>query len=216
MTTRRYSALDQLIIEFDRQWVEFRSPPPTCTSRRPYPAEGIEAGVLNESERRISEGLMRVNHAGEVSAQALYQGQKITSRDPEIREKMQRSADEEIDHLNWCNERLIELGGRTSYLGPFWYIGSFSIGTLAGMIGDKWSLGFVVETEYQVVKHLEGHLKRLPSQDSRSRAIVEQMKEDEAHHATVALHSGAAELPDAVRKAMGLASKLMTGIAYWV
>ena len=129
---------------------------------------------------------------------------------------MERSAEEEIDHLVWCEQRLRELGGRTSLLGPLWFFGSFTIGSLAGLIGDKWNLGFVVETEHQVVKHLDKHLKEISASDLRSRAVLEQMREDEAHHASVALHAGARELPTPVKKVMGLLSKVMTKTAYWV
>lgn len=212
MSERNYNILDHLIIGFDRQLESFRHTSDVIP--RPSPAEGIEEGVLDETERQCSEGLMRVNHAGEISAQALYQGQKLSSCDPDICATLQRSAEEEIDHLNWCGDRLLELGGRISYLSPLWYIWSFSIGTLVGLIGDKWSLGFIVETENQVVEHLNDHLNRLPVNDSRSRAIIKQMKEDEAHHATVAFHSGAAELPGLVKTAMKLASKVMTITAY--
>ena len=159
---------------------------------------------------------MRVNHAGEVSAQALYKAQAITARENKVQEAMERSAEEEIDHLVWCQERLHELGGHTSYLGPLWFFGSFTIGSLAGLIGDKWNLGFVVETENQVVVHLDAHLQKIAECDLRSRAILKQMREDEAHHASVALHSGAAVLPEPVKKLMRLCSKVMTKTAYWI
>jgi ubiquinone biosynthesis monooxygenase Coq7 len=159
---------------------------------------------------------MRVNHSGEVAAQALYQAQGFTARSKSIQVSMQQSAIEEIDHLDWCQERLTELGSHTSFLNPLWYSGSFTIGALAGLLGDKWSLGFVVETENQVVAHLESHLQKLPVQDARSRAILEQMKIDEAHHASVAIESGAAELPEKVKKLMRLCSRVMTSTAYWI
>jgi ubiquinone biosynthesis monooxygenase Coq7 len=159
---------------------------------------------------------MRVNHAGEVSAQALYQGQALTAKLAEVRGKMERAALEENDHLAWCERRLKELDSHTSMLNPLWYTGSFAIGALAGLAGDKWSLGFVVETERQVVKHLDEHLSRLPEQDRRSRAILEQMKEDETHHATAALNAGGAELPEPVRQLMRLTSKVMTNAAYYI
>jgi ubiquinone biosynthesis monooxygenase Coq7 len=159
---------------------------------------------------------MRVDHAGEVSAQALYQGQGLTARDPVVREKMQQSADEEIDHLVWCRERLQELDSRTSYLDPLWYVGSFTLGALAGLCGDAWSLGFVAETERQVVQHLDSHLHRLPAGDDRSRRILVQMREDEQHHGTVALEAGARELPSPVRRLMRLCSRVMTTTAYYI
>jgi ubiquinone biosynthesis monooxygenase Coq7 len=159
---------------------------------------------------------MRINHSGEVAAQALYQGQALTARLPGVRDKMERAAEEENDHLVWCERRINELGSHKSYLNPFWYAGSFAIGALAGAAGDKWSLGFVAETERQVVRHLDEHLSRLPEHDQRSRAVLEQMKEDEGHHATVALEAGGAELPEPVKKLMSLTSRVMTRTAYWV
>jgi len=159
---------------------------------------------------------MRVNHAGEVAAQALYRGHAVTARTGALRSHMERAAEEETDHLAWCEQRLEELGSRTSLLNPLWYAGSFAIGALAGLVGDKWSLGFVAETEHQVVKHLEDHLTRLPAEDEQSRAILEQMRKDEAQHATVAIEAGAAELPEMVKKAMTLTSIVMTRSAYWL
>jgi len=214
MSERNYSVLDGFINTIDEHLGAFINRPQQTL--RAYPAETVEHSMLSETERRQSEGLMRVNHAGEVSAQALYKAQALTARDSQVREAMERSAEEEIDHLVWCEERLRELGGRTSLLGPFWFFGSFSIGSLAGLIGDKWNLGFVVETENQVVKHLDEHLKEISTSDLRSRAVLEQMRKDEAHHASVALHAGARELPTPVKKMMGLLSKVMTKTAYWV
>ncbi len=159
-------------------------------------------------------GLMRINHTGEVCAQALYQGQAMTARLTHVRENMERAALEENDHLDWCNNRLQELGGHTSYLNPLWYLGSFTLGATAGLVGDKWSLGFVAETEKQVVKHLENHLQKIPENDQRSRAILEQMKIDEERHGTMALNAGGMELPEPVKKLMGLTSKVMTTLAY--
>jgi ubiquinone biosynthesis monooxygenase Coq7 len=212
MSERSYTTVDEFVIRLDRYLsILFESPSQT---ERPYPAHGIEASTLDSFERRHSEGLMRVNHAGEVSAQALYKAQAITVRNEEIRETMRRSANEEVDHLYWCKYRLDELDGRTSYLGPFWFMGSFAIGIAVGIIGDKWNLGFVVETEDLVIKHLEDHLQDLPKQDDRSRAILEQMKVDEEHHATVALHTGATRLPLSVRRIMQLMSRVMTTTAY--
>jgi len=157
--------------------------------------------------------LMRVNHVGEVCAQALYQGQALTSRSDSVREKMQEAAREEIDHLNWCYQRIQELDSHTSYLNPVWYLGSFSIGVCAGLAGDKWSLGFLAETERQVVDHLKSHLDRLPKQDLRSRKIIEQMIIDETHHAEMAEDNGAAELPKVIKKLMRGTAKIMTGLS---
>jgi 3-demethoxyubiquinol 3-hydroxylase len=159
---------------------------------------------------------MRVNHSGEVAAQALYQGQALTARLDQVRDKMTEAAQEENDHLAWTEARVRELGGHLSYLNPVWYLGSFLIGAAAGAAGDRWSLGFVAETEHQVVAHLDRHLARLPAQDARSRAILEQMRVDEARHATVALEAGAAALPEPVKRLMGLASQVMTRTAYWI
>jgi ubiquinone biosynthesis monooxygenase Coq7 len=159
---------------------------------------------------------MRINHTGEVCAQALYQGQAVTARDPSVRQSMERSAQEENDHLDWCERRIEELGGRTSLLNPLWYAGSFAIGALAGVAGDKWSLGFVAETERQVEKHLEEHLAQVSPADRKTRAILEQMKTDEIEHATKAVARGGAELPEPIRQAMQLTSKIMTGSVYRV
>ena len=159
---------------------------------------------------------MRVNHVGEICAQALYHSQALTARDPRIRERMQRAAAEENDHLAWCEQRIRELGARQSLLNPLWRIGAFTIGTTAGLAGDKWNLGFVAETERQVVAHLEDHLGKLPENDTRSREVVAQMKEDEHRHAQAAITAGAAELPPPVKGLMRLASKVMTSTAHWV
>lgn len=183
---------------------------------RPNPAGDTHETVLDDNGRRHVAGLMRVNHAGEIAAQALYQGQAVFARDPDVRDAMHESAEEEVDHLAWCEDRLRELDSHTSRLGPFWYAGSFAIGALAGMLGDRWSLGFVAETERQVEAHLDGHLARVPAEDARSRAIIEQMKDDEIRHGQKAIEAGAADLPAPVRKLMQLASKVMTGTAYYL
>lgn len=188
---------------------------PAAAPERPNPAVGTDAELSTE-EQLLAQRLMRVNHAGEICAQALYQGQALSARDPEIRGRLERAACEENDHLAWTEQRLRELGGHTSYLNPAWYAGSFAIGAFAGLAGDRWSLGFLAETERQVVRHLDGHLKKLPVADRRSRAILEQMREDEGRHATVAVESGGAPLPELVRGVMGLASKIMTRTAYWI
>lgn len=181
---------------------------------RPLPAAG-EAD-LTAQERRLSGALLRVDHVGEVCAQALYQAQGLTARSPQLRQQMQRAAAEEVDHLAWTERRLAQLGARTSMLNPLWYAGAFGIGLLAGWAGDRWSLGFVVETERQVEQHLASHLDRLPSADAPSRAIVEQMKVDEALHAAAAELNGAAALSAPIRLAMRLAARVMTQTAHYV
>lgn len=214
MCARNYTPFDQLLMQVDKAVrTVFGSPP---TTERPNPADAQPDTELDAEEQRRVAGLMRVNHAGEVSAQALYQGQAATAKLAEVRGKMERAALEENDHLAWCEQRLDELGSHTSVLNPLWFAGSFAIGALAGRAGDKWSLGFVVETERQVVKHLEEHLERLPAQDRKSRAVLEQMKQDEAHHATTALQAGGAELPEPVKQLMRLTSKVMTATAYYL
>ncbi len=159
-------------------------------------------------------GLMRINHCGEICAQALYQGQALTSRDPAVRDALRVAADEETEHLAWTEQRIAELGGRKSLLNPLWYAGSLSLGVFAGLLGDQWNLGFLAETERQVEAHLDSHLSMLPAQDGRSRAIVYQMRLDEIQHAEMAIHHGAAELPAPAKLAMKLMSKVMTGAAY--
>jgi len=181
---------------------------------RPYPARTVQADDLSEQEQKQVVGLMRVNNAGEVAAQGLYRGQALTARDISVSTAMETAAEEENEHLNWCQRRLGELNASRSKLDGIWYWGSFSIGALAGAIGDKWSLGFVQETEQQVCRHLQSHLLRLPEGDNRSRAILEAMKTDEMRHADNAQQAGAAELPAPIKKAMTLVSKVMTFSAY--
>jgi len=171
---------------------------------------------LTVAERKLSGALLRVDHVGEVCAQALYQAQSLAARSPQVRQQMQRAAAEEVDHLAWTERRLAELGSRASLLNPLWYAGAFGIGLAAGIAGDRWSLGFVVETERQVEQHLAGHLDRLPSADAPSRAIVAQMKLDEAQHAETARHAGAVDLPAPLRMAMRLAARVMTATAHYV
>lgn len=205
--------LDKLIIEFDKGLRTVFAPAPTV---RPLPGKDLPQAEMSEEEKRLAAGLMRVNHCGEVCAQALYQGQALTARNPQAKAALEQAAQEETEHLSWCETRIRELGSHQSYLNPVWYTGSLAIGMLAGALGDKWNLGFLAETERQVGAHLQGHLDRLPAQDGRSRAIVEQMKVDEAQHATTAIEHGGAELPLPVRLGMKLTSKLMTRTAYWV
>ena len=206
------SPIDRLIIEFD---TALRSVVGGANAGRPIPnSQSITKHSLDATERKHAAGLMRVNHVGEVCAQALYQSQKLVARDPQIREMLEHSAQEEMDHLAWCETRLKELDSHTSYLNPFWYAGSFAIGLLAGLAGDKWSLGFVAETEKQVEAHLENHLEKLPIDDQRSRAIVDQMRIDEIEHGQAALHAGGATLPEPIQKIMQTVSKIMTTTAY--
>lgn len=186
------------------------------TTGAPYPAKGIDEEPLSETQRKQSAALMRINHAGEICAQALYHGQGVVSRSQEIQQQMQLAAIEEGDHLAWCKQRLEELGDHTSYLNPLWYAGSFCIGMVAGMVGDAWSLGFVVETERQVIKHLEGHLQVLPEHDQRSHQILTKMSADEAQHRDAAIAAGARELPAWMKRGMALTSKVMVTTAYWV
>jgi ubiquinone biosynthesis monooxygenase Coq7 len=212
MNTRHYSPLDQLILNFDQALRTLAGRP--LVTDRPNPADARAEAELSEVEREESARLMRINHAGEVAAQALYQGQALTARLEQVRERMAQAAREENDHLEWCEQRVHELGGRTSLLNPFWYLGSFAIGATAGAIGDKWSLGFVAETEGQVIRHLDEHLQRIAPRDGKSRAILAQMREDEAHHGATAKAAGGADLPAPVRGLMKLMSKVMTTTAY--
>ncbi len=214
MTDRAYSPIDTLLGGFDQALRTVFGPPPEA--QRPNPAAGLPETGLDAAARELAGRLMRINHAGEICAQALYQGQAATAHLSNVREKMEQAAQEENDHLAWTAERIHELGTHTSYLNPLWYAGSFAIGAAAGLVGDKWSLGFVAETEHQVIRHLEGHLARLSPQDTKSRAILEQMKQDEAHHATVAIEHGAAEFPGPVKQLMQLTSKVMTTTTYWL
>jgi len=211
---KAYTTVDKFIMSVDQALVTvFGSPK---TTGRDYPAQEDTDELVTAEEKQEAARLMRVNHVGEVCAQALYQSQALTARNQTIRDKMRHASEEENDHLDWCSKRIRELGGHKSLLNPLWYAGSFAIGTAAGIAGDRWSLGFVAETEKQVVEHLQSHLDRLSPQDTRSRAIVEQMKIDEAEHATAAINAGGNDLPEPIRKGMGLLSKIMTRTAYRV
>ncbi|MEN8177113.1 MAG: 2-polyprenyl-3-methyl-6-methoxy-1,4-benzoquinone monooxygenase [Pseudomonadota bacterium] len=214
MQDRHYSAADQVMIGVDQALRTLFGRPQV--TERPNPSLTLDEPELTEQERDETARLMRINHTGEVCAQALYQGQALTAKLPEVRSNMERAAQEENDHLDWCEKRLRELDNRKSLLNPFWYAGSFAIGAAAGLAGDRWSLGFVAETEHQVEAHLNNHLKRLPENDEKSRVILEQMKEDEIHHATVALEAGGAELPAPVKLVMKLSSKIMTKSVYYL
>ena len=214
MTDRAYTPFDQLLGGLDQALRTVFGPPPEA--QRPSPAAAMPEADLDAAQRELVARLMRINHAGEICAQALYQGQALTAQLPNVRDKMEQAATEENDHLAWTAERLRELGSHTSYLNPLWYAGSFAIGATAGLAGDKWSLGFVAETERQVVKHLDSHLEQLAPADEKSRAILNQMREDEGKHATVAIESGAAALPEPIRQTMRLMSKVMTTTTYWI
>lgn len=205
--------IDQLLIGFDRALRTLAGHP---SSARPVPGAALPEAALSDTERRHAAGLMRVNHTGEVCAQALYAAQALVSRDPRIAGDLERAAREEEEHLAWTQARLGELNDRASLLNPLWYAGAFAIGVAAGLAGDRVNLGFVVETERQVERHLQGHLDRLPAADAASRAIVGQMKDDEARHALQAEQAGAMTLPVPVRWLMRAAAKLMTGTAHYV
>lgn len=205
--------IDRLIIGFDKGLRTLFAPAQTA---RPVPGEALAEPQMEAEARARAAALMRVNHSGEICAQALYQGQALTARDSAARQALEQAAQEETEHLAWTERRIGELGGRKSVLNPLWYAGSFAIGAAAGLLGDRWNLGFLAETERQVVAHLDGHLEKLPAADRKSRAVVEQMKHDEARHATTALRHGAGELPAPVKAAMRLASRVMTRTAYWL
>ena len=204
---------DQLIITFDNGLRTLLAP---AHSARPHPDADVAGSELGADEKQMAAALMRVNHSGEICAQALYQGQALTARNPEARAALEQAAAEETDHLAWTAQRVDELGGRLSLLNPLWYAGSFALGAAAGLLGDKWSLGFLAETERQVEGHLAGHLDRLPPQDEKSRAVLEQMKDDEARHARAAIEHGAADLPAPVKLAMKLGSRVMTRTSFWI
>lgn len=205
--------LDRLIIAFDNGLRTLLAP---AHGARATPGATTPEPEMTQAERQHAAALMRVNHTGEICAQALYQGQALTARNADARAALEQAAAEETDHLAWTAQRIDELGGRTSLLNPLWYAGAFAIGAAAGALGDKWNLGFLAETERQVEGHLEGHLDRLPAQDEKSRAIVNEMKVDEARHARTAVDYGAAELPEPVKLGMKAASRVMTQTAYWI
>lgn len=205
--------LDALILEFDKVLRTLAVP---ARSVRPVPGDELPETVSDPAQRRHVLGLMRVNHCGEICAQALYQGQALTCRDPAIKRALGEAAHDETEHLAWTEQRIAEMGGRKSLLNPLWYVGSLTLGVVAGAFGDKWNLGFLAETERQVEAHLDGHLQNLPETDGRSRAIVDQMRIDEIRHAETAIEYGAAELPSAVKAAMKLTARLMTSSAYYL
>ena len=203
--------LERAILEFDRA---LRAVAGVHQAERPNPADGVAEGDLDERARAHSAALMRVNHVGEVCAQALYQGQAITARNPRTRESLERAAREEGDHLAWSMDRIRELGGRPSLLNPLWYAGSLALGLGAGLLGDRWNLAFLAETERQVEQHLSGHLGDLAPDDARTRAVVEAMRDDEARHRETAVSLGAAQLPRPAKRAMRAMAKVMTTVAY--
>jgi len=205
--------LDELIVAFDKGLRTVFAP---ARSSRPMPGGELAEADLTGESRAHAAALMRVNHSGEICAQALYQGQALTARNPRARAALERAAQEETEHLAWTERRIEELGGRKSLLNPAWYAGSFAMGALAGLLGDRWNLGFLAETERQVVRHLEGHLQRLPAADGKSRAVLEKMQEDEARHATSAITHGGGELPEPAKLAMRVSSRVMTETAYWI
>lgn len=204
------SFVDRAIVEFDRA---LRAVAGLHEAERPSPAAGVDEADLDAATRAHSAALMRVNHVGEVCAQALYQGQALTARDSGTRDSLQRAAREEADHLAWSAERIRELGGRPSLLNPLWYAGSLALGIGAGVLGDRWNLAFLAETEHQVETHLRGHLERLAPEDARTRAVVDAMRADEARHRDTAISLGAAELPAPAKLAMRALAKVMTTVA---
>ncbi|MFT7406074.1 2-polyprenyl-3-methyl-6-methoxy-1,4-benzoquinone monooxygenase [Zhongshania sp.] len=212
--TRQYTLLDRALMGADRSLKTLIKG--SSTARRQSPAQHISSSLSTDQDRRHVAGLMRINHTGEVCAQALYQGQALTAKNAHVKASMEHSATEEIDHLAWCEQRLHELQSHTSHLNPLFYAASFAIGAAAGVISDRVSLGFVAATEDQVCEHLREHLQTLPADDQKSRAILRQMLEDEAEHAAKAIASGGQIFPSPVKKAMSLMSKVMTGSTYYV
>ncbi|MFT7234615.1 MAG: ubiquinone biosynthesis monooxygenase Coq7 [Methylophagaceae bacterium] len=209
---RYFNPIDRFIIESDKAIKTLFGK--TDFSNRAVPGQDLTEPTLSRAQQKESMRLMRINHAGEVSAQAMYQGQALTAKLPEVRASMEQAALEESDHLAWCGQRVNQLGGFTSVFNPLWYLGSLALGAAAGKVGDKWSLGFVAETETQVVQHLEQHLERLTTEDTKSRAILEQMREDEAHHKVMAVEAGGANLAQPIKQVMSLVSKVMIAASY--
>ncbi len=212
MNDRQFTAIDRFLIRLDEAVRTINTSP--ARGSRPYPAEDVDEIVLSGQEKTHAANLMRVNHAGEIAAQGLYQGHAVVARDPNIEAQMRESADEELDHLAWCEKRLDELGSSPSRLRPIWYGGAFAMGVASGILGDKWSLGFIEETERQVSDHLSSHLNQLPENDHRSRKIVRQMRDEEEAHGAKAHAAGAAALPAPITNAMRAIAKIMTTVAY--
>lgn len=214
-TSRQYRWFDNFLIKVDnglRSLHDTLSP----SSERASPAANIDETPLTTAERKLSASLMRVNHTGEVCAQALYLGQSLTARNAAVRDTLREAAKEEVDHLAWCETRIQELNSHKSYLNPLWFMGSLAIGSFAGIIGDKWSLGFLAETENQVFNHLASHLDKLPANDNKSRAIIVTMQAEEKQHAITANNLGAATLPAPIKMTMRFASKIMTRVAFYI
>lgn len=212
MQDRQLTPLDRLLVGANNA-LRTIAAPAGCPARK-SPAAGVAETDLSVKQKSHAAGLMRVNHAGEVAAQALYQGHAMVARNPQIEQQMQRAANEEFDHLAWCEQRLAELNSRPSLLSPVWYGGAFAIGAASGILGDRWSLGFIAETEKQVCAHLDSHLEQLPDEDDRSRAIVRQMRNEEEEHGQNAIEAGAADLPAPLQRLMRLTAKVMTKTAY--
>lgn len=205
--------IDAAILQFDKALRTIFAP---ASQIRPTPGKALPEAELNSAEKKHVAGLMRVNHCGEICAQALYQGQALMSQDPSIKKALENAGYEEIEHLAWTEQRIAEMGGRKSLLNPLWYSGAFALGIIAGKCGDRWNLGFLAETERQVEGHLKSHIDKLPTQDSKSAAILEQMKVDEVGHAELAIELGAHELPMPIKMAMKMMGKVMTKTAYYV
>ena len=205
--------IDRMIMGFDRGLRTLFAP---ASSLREQPGEAFHESGLEPEEKRLSAALMRVNHTGEICAQALYQGQALTAKNKAVAKSLEQASWEETEHLCWTETRIRELGGRKSFLNPLWYAGSLALGAGIGIIGDKWNLGFLAETERQVERHLAAHLDRLPEKDLKSRAVVEQMKYDEIQHAAMAISLGGVELPLPAKALMRLSSKVMTGLTFYV
>ena len=212
---RHYTLLDNFIHEVDTAMRTILAPSQRASSRK-VPGASLDDVTLLQKDKQHIAGLMRVNHAGEVCAQALYKGQALTAELKHIKEQMLKSADEEIDHLSWCETRLAELNSKPSILNPAWYMASYLLGAIAGLIGDKWSLSFVAETENQVVSHITKHLNQIPSNDLKTKAILEQMAIDEANHASIAKEAGAEDLPLAIKKIMHITAKALTFGSYYI
>jgi len=210
---RAYSPADKFIEHADRVLRTLTGH--AETTGRANPADNVSNSTLSDDETALSAQLMRINHAGEVAAQALYQGQSLTANDKNVQDELKRAAEEENDHLAWCKKRVTELGQQTSIFDPLWYAGSLAIGATAGLAGDKWSLGFLAETEKQVVKHIDSHLNKLPDADHKTRAILQQMHQDENQHADTAIEQGGVELPTPIKHGMSLVSKIMTTASRW-
>jgi ubiquinone biosynthesis monooxygenase Coq7 len=214
MQERRLTPLDRLLSSIDNALRTVSAPAGRPT--RDNPAHAIDDTHMSREDIAHSAGLMRVNHAGEVAAQGLYQGHSAVARDPRLEKDLQQAADEEFDHLAWCEQRLGELGQERSRLTPLWYAGAFAIGAVSGILGDRWSLGFIAETERQVCSHLSRHLERLPDDDTKSRAIVEKMRDEEAGHCENAISAGARQLPLPFQRLMAVTARVMTRTAYWI